>query len=167
MNYQAKFKTKSIMKILIISALLICFGLSFYTGSVVLPNYSNGIGRYIAPKPNLENIKDNKSQTVNHPPMEKEIFHAEFNLTQELAEIENFELKEAFNSTGKNIDELNKILSSLELKRQNLLQDFSARINHLVLVQNRDLQRQRDELVRADARGFERGRQELLSKFKK
>ena len=99
--------------------------------------------------------------------MEKEIFHAEFNLTQELAEIENFELKEAFNSTGKNIDELNKILSSLELKRQNLLQDFSARINHLVLVQNRDLQRQRDELVRADARGFERGRQELLSKFKK
>ena len=99
--------------------------------------------------------------------MEKEIFHAEFNLTQELTEIENFELKEAFNSTGKNIDELNKILSSLELKRQNLLQDFSARINHLVLLQNRDLQRQRDELVRADARGFERGRQELLSKFKK
>ena len=63
--------------------------------------------------------------------MEKEIFHAEFNLTQELAEIENFELKEAFNSTGKNIDELNKIFSSFELKRQNLLQDFSARINHL------------------------------------
>jgi hypothetical protein len=48
-----------------------------------------------------------------------------------------------------------------------MLQNFDSQFESLSLDHNRELQRQRDQLVRADARGYQRGKQEILSKFKK
>jgi hypothetical protein len=91
----------------------------------------------------------------------------ESNLTKEIDTIKKLEASQKTGQIDGNLNELKNSVRELETRRRQMLQNFDSQFESLSLEHNRELQRQRDQLVRADARGYQRGKQEILSKFKK
>ena len=200
--------SKLIMNKIILIIIIFSGVISFYLGSFILPNYTEGIGNYLAPSSaklqideqvlpseesttqdleerNFESNLTNEIDTIKKletsqktGQIDKKINETQnfvhdsetnfrSNLKNEIVAIEKLEASQNFGPTDGNFKELQNYVHELENRRGNMLQTFDSKFKSLFIEQNRERQKQRDQLVRADARGYQRGKQEILSRFKK
>jgi hypothetical protein len=153
---------KIILIIIIFSGVI-----SFYLGSFILPNYTEGIGNYLAPSSAKLQIDEQVLPSEESTTQDLEKRNFESNLTNEIDTIKKLEASQKTEQIDGNPNELQNSVRELETRRRQMLQNFDSQFESLSLEHNRELQRQRDQLVRADARGYQRGKQEILSKLKK
>ena len=153
---------KVILIIIIFSGVI-----SFYLGSFILPNYTEGIGNYLAPSSAKLQIYEQVVHSQESTTQDLAERNFESNLTNEIDTIKKLEASQKTGQIDGNPNELQNSVRELETRRRQMLQNFDSQFESLSLEHNRELQRQRDQLVRADARGYQRGKQEILSKLKK
>lgn len=153
---------KVILIIIIFSGVI-----SFYLGSFILPNYTEGIGNYLAPSSAKLQTYEQVVHSQESTKQDLAERNFESNLTNEIDTIKKLEASQKTGQIDGNPNELQNSVRELETRRRQMLQNFDSQFESLSLEHNRELQRQRDQLVRADARGYQRGKQEILSKLKK
>ena len=154
---------KTIALLLLISS----GGLGFYNGSFVFPHYTTGIGEYIAPAEIVE-IKQAKKEIVKvtslsndrEPaplktnPSKKELFKFNPGNPPPLHQAESREI-------------LKHKLAELTTYRSELIKQHEATVKQVTYEYSKELQKYRDQVLRAEARGYERGRDEVQAKLKK
>ena len=164
----AKSKVSQLIMNKVILIIIIFSGvISFYLGSFILPNYTEGIGNYLAPSSAKLQIDEQVMPSEESTTQDLEERNFESNLTNEIDTIKKLEASQKTGQIDGNPNELQNSVRELETRRRQMLQNFDSQFESLSLEHNRELQRQRDQLVRADARGYQRGKQEILSKLKK
>ena len=167
MKYTTSMVSKLIMNKIILIIIIFSGVISFYLGSFILPNYTEGIGNYLAPSSAKLQINEQVLPTEESTTQDLEERNFESNLTNEIDTIKKLETSQKTGQIDGNLNELQNSVRELETRRRQMLQNFDSQFESLSLEHNRELQRQRDQLVRADARGYQRGKQEILSKLKK
>ena len=167
MKYTTSMVSKLIMNKIILIIIIFSGVISFYLGSFILPNYTEGIGNYLAPSSAKLQINEQVLPTEESTTQDLEERNSESNLTNEIDTIKKLETSQKTGQIDGNLNELQNSVRELETRRRQMLQNFDSQFESLSLEHNRELQRQRDQLVRADARGYQRGKQEILSRFKK
>lgn len=167
MKYTISMVSKLIMNKIILIIIIFSGVISFYLGSFILANYTEGIGNYLAPSSAKLQINEQVLPTEESTTQDLEERNFESNLTNEIDTIKKLETSQKTGQIDGNLNELQNSVRELETRRRQMLQNFDSQFESLSLEHNRELQRQRDQLVRADARGYQRGKQEILSKFKK
>lgn len=167
MKYTTSMVSKLIMNKIILIIIIFSGVISFYLGSFILPNYTEGIGNYLAPSSAKLQINEQVLPTEESTTQDLEERNFESNLTNEIDTIKKLETSQKTGQIDGNLNELQNSVRELETRRRQMLQSFDSQFESLSLEHNRELQRQRDQLVRADARGYQRGKQEILSRFKK
>ena len=167
MKYTTSMVSKLIMNKIILIIIIFSGVISFYLGSFILPNYTEGIGNYLAPSSAKLQIDEQVLPTEESTTQDLEERNFESNLTNEIDTIKKLETSQKTGQIDGNLNELQNSVRELETRRRQMLQNFDSQFESLSLEHNRELQRQRDQLVRADARGYQRGKQEILSKLKK
>lgn len=167
MKYTTSMVSKLIMNKIILIIIIFSGVISFYLGSFILPNYTEGIGNYLAPSSAKLQIDEQALPTEESTTQDLEERNFESNLTNEIDTIKKLETSQKTGQIDGNLNELQNSVRELETRRRQMLQNFDSQFESLSLEHNRELQRQRDQLVRADARGYQRGKQEILSRFKK
>jgi len=166
-KYTTSMVSKLIMNKIILIIIIFSGVISFYLGSFILPNYTEGIGNYLAPSSAKLQINEQVLPTEESTTQDLEERNFESNLTNEIDTIKKLETSQKTGQIDGNLNELQNSVRELETRRRQMLQNFDSQFESLSLEHNRELQRQRDQLVRADARGYQRGKQEILSRFKK
>lgn len=167
MKYTTSMVSKLIMNKIILIIIIFSGVISFYLGSFILPNYTEGIGNYLAPSSAKLQIDEQVLPTEESTTQDLEERNFESNLTNEIDTIKKLETSQKTGQIDGNLNELQNSVRELETRRRQMLQNFDSQFESLSLEHNRELQRQRDQLVRADAGGYQRGKQEILSRFKK
>ena len=167
MKYTTSMVSKLIMNKIILIIVIFSGVISFYLGSFILPNYTEGIGNYLAPSSVKLQIDEQALPFEESTTQDLEERNFESNLTNEIDTIKKLETSQKTGQIDGNLNELQNSVRELETRRRQILQNFDSQFESLSLEHNRELQRQRDQLVRADARGYQRGKQEILSRFKK
>ena len=166
MKYATSKVSQLIMNKIILIIIVFSGVISFYLGSFILPNYTEGIGHYLAPS--SAKFQIDKQVLPSEESTTQDLVERDFesNLTKEIDTIKKLEASQKTGQIDGNLNELKNSVRELETRRRQMLQNFDSQFESLSLDHNRELQRQRDQLVRADARGYQRGKQEILSKFK-
>lgn len=167
MKYGTNKASQLIMNKIILIIIVFSGVISFYLGSFILPNYTEGIGNYLAPSSAKLQIDEQVLPSEESTTQDLEKRNFESNLTNEIDTIKKLEASQKTEQIDGNPNELQNSVRELETRRRQMLQNFDSQFESLSLEHNRELQRQRDQLVRADARGYQRGKQEILSKLKK
>lgn len=167
MKYATSKVSQLIMNKIILIIIVFSGVISFYLGSFILPNYTEGIGHYLAPSSAKFQIDEQVLPSEESTTQDLVERNFESNLTKEIDTIKKLETSQKTGQIDGNLNELKNSVRELETRRRQMLQNFDSQFESLSLDHNRELQRQRDQLVRADARGYQRGKQEILSKFKK
>ena len=167
MKYTTSKVSQLIMNKIILTIIVFSGVISFYLGSFILPNYTEGIGHYLAPSSANFQIDEQVLPSEELTTQDLEERNFESNLTNEIDTIKKLEASQKTGQIDGNPNELQNSVRELETRRRQMLQNFDSQFESLSLEHNRELQRQRDQLVRADARGYQRGKQEILSKSKK
>ena len=167
MKYGTNKASQLIMNKIILIIIVFSGVISFYLGSFILPNYTEGIGNYLAPSSAKLQIDEQLLPSEESTTQDLEERNSESNLTNEIDTIKKLEASQKTGQIDGNPNELQNSVRELETRRRQMLQNFDSQFESLSLEHNRELQRQRDQLVRADARGYQRGKQEILSKLKK
>ena len=123
-------------------------------GSFILPNYTEGIGNYLAPSSAKLQIDEQVLPSEESPTQDLVERNFESNLTKEIDTIKKLEASQKTGQINGNLNELKNSVRVLETKRRQMLQNFDSQFESLSLEHNRELQRQRDQLVREMQEGI-------------